>query len=305
MRPAQSVLHANPTTTTPLSGFTYPLASSFVCNSALDRRFASGYFYSSSTEVSKKLVHRERLLRTSNPPGVVPVDFVDGRQVMQPIEGMIQMPPGCPFVTFIDGDPARLMTVACFHTLSSLARHRDGKDISRLSDDLWEWSFGTETRMPLFKLGGLKPNYRSKAVALGSGDGSYSIATTLGEGQGKGVVQPAVQANGEDAKAALLGTLQCIHGLYRKIAPLCMSKLEWDVINFRDNDLNVFTLGGLNPGPSSCQMNISSAWFGGSLISFLGILQGQWHVDKKDDIVRWTLLIVQIRIPPGNLLLVS
>lgn len=306
LKPQSTFLYPEPITSDPPFGFAWPLAPTYTLNSFVDHRYAYGWYYSTPIHVSDKAALHARLLKTATPPGVAPIGYENGKHIMKPIEGMIRMPEGVPFVGFIDGDPLRPITIGCFHTLDSLRRHPNGAKIESVSDELWDWSYGTENRMPLYKLEGLKANYRSTATGGGSADGSYSIATTLGEGQGKGVAQPAVQANTAEAKDMFQGTLRCIHELYRLIVSLCISKVEWDILEFRDQDMNVFTLGGFAPsGVTSCQMNVVTAWLGGSLALFLGLLQGKWHVDMKDDLMRWTLLIVQIRIPQSISLFVS
>jgi hypothetical protein len=53
--------------------------------------------------------------------------------------------------------------------------------------------------------------------------------------------------------------LQILHRLYRLIIPLCISRFEWDMMEFHGYENNVVTFGGLEPGPTSCQTNSSSS----------------------------------------------
>ncbi|KAJ6591964.1 hypothetical protein B0H10DRAFT_1960641 [Mycena sp. CBHHK59/15] len=70
---------------------------------------------------------------------------------------------------------------------------------------------------------------------------------------------PAVQTNTPEAAAIIKEVLQILHRLYRLIMPLCVSRFEWDMLEFNGIDNNVVVCGGLEPGPTSCQLNASTA----------------------------------------------
>ncbi|KAK7461698.1 Chromobox protein 5 [Stygiomarasmius scandens] len=292
----------NPSKSKPPEGFTYPVAPIYTLRP--DKRFRRGYCYSTSvsTAYDDKLAEADHLYHTRTPPGVDPVGYDPVRQtfIMAPVEGMIEMPPGVPFTVLLDNVPDREITVACLHTLQSLSHY--GMEFPKIADltaALWKETFGTKTTPPIWHLG-FKPNKRSAAPVEGKADGSYSLAATVGEGQGNGVVQPVSQINSPEATIRLHRLLTCLHQLYRLIVPLCISKQEWEVWNMRSNDLNVVSAGGLLPAFTSCQLNVSSGNSGGSLAEFIGDLQGKWHVDAKDDPNSWTLVIGMLRIPPGS-----
>ncbi|KAK7021470.1 hypothetical protein R3P38DRAFT_2527025, partial [Favolaschia claudopus] len=58
------------------------------------------------------------------------------------------------------------------------------------------------------------------------------------------------------------------------------------------------SFGGLLPGCTSCQMNVSSDGF--DLAHFIGSHQGAWHTDIGDDWTRWTLVTMLLNLPPGS-----
>ncbi|KAJ6600071.1 hypothetical protein B0H10DRAFT_2231094 [Mycena sp. CBHHK59/15] len=104
-------------------------------------------------------------------------------------------------------------------------------------------------------------NLRSKHVnlsKLGDGNGSFNIASTRGEGEGYGMFMPAVQTNVPQAAKIIKEVLEILHKLYRLIMPLCISRFEWDMIEFNALENNVIAFGGLDPGPTSVQLNASS-----------------------------------------------
>jgi hypothetical protein len=129
---------------------------------------------------------------------------------------------------------------------------------------------------------------------------SYNLAGTSSEGQGTSLVMPAIQTSDSQARLHISRVLQIIHKLYRLIMPLCVSKLEWEVIEFHGKLCNLMSFGGWEPGPTACQLNVSSGSEGGDLVDFLGEQQGAVHVDEKDDPCRWTLIFIFLRIPLGN-----
>lgn len=289
----------------PLHGQRNPSAPIYTRNLVLDKRYRRGYYYSAptSSDWSAKVEEADRLYLTVSHRTVYPrcYDPVQKKHIMDPIAFMTEMPEGVSFAACIDGDPSRMTTIGGFQTLESMDGYVEGPQIRAESDTLWDLSFGTADTVPFYEMPGWKENYRSSTLSTSSSDGSYSLASTVSEGQGTGVVQPAVGACDPDVQVRHLQILKCVQSLYMLIMPLCITKLEWIATTFRSIDLNVFAFGGMMPGLSSLQMNISSAWQGGSLQEFIGWLQGSWHVDVKDNFARWTLLIVQMRLPPGSL----
>ncbi|THU79966.1 hypothetical protein K435DRAFT_874867 [Dendrothele bispora CBS 962.96] len=294
----------NSNTTSPPEGFTFPKAPVYYRNKTSDLQFRRSYFYSCSvsTDQAHKDAEKAHLNLVVSPPEVIPAGYDQVRQSfdMDPIQGMIEMPlPGVSFVVYLDNDPNRLITMACFQTMESLSFYHEFPRIRFLVDSLWSNTWGNRHELPFYKLG-LKHNARSSKPVEGSAAGSYSLGVTVGEGQGKGIVQPAVQLTTPAFVLRHHRLLVTLHELFRLIVPLCISKLEWDVTNVRAEELNVFCTGGLAPAHSSVQKNVSPGRKGGSLIAFIGIIQGKWHSDSKDDKNHWTLLVVFLRIPPGS-----
>ncbi|KAF9048078.1 hypothetical protein BDZ89DRAFT_1127035 [Hymenopellis radicata] len=213
------------------------------------------------------------------------------------------MPLGIPFGVALNGDLSRWVTVACAHSLDSLRNVADPETFSRiqtLSDRLWDVSWGADGCTPLYMLPGLTRNGRSSEAPPGGGpDGSYNLASTL-ENRGDGITVPAVQANSTNARNTIQDALEIISDLYADIMPFCMSHEEHILTDFCDKDMNVFSIRRPRPGPTSVQCNVSSASRGGGLADFIGKLQGRWHADVHDHFARWTLLILQFRLPAGS-----
>ena len=117
------------------------------------------------------------------------------------------------------------------------------------------------------------------------------------KGEGLGTFLPAVQANTPTAMSQIATVLVILHSLFRLIMPKCLSKFEQEITDFHSEFNNVFTFGGLEPGGVSAQMNVSAL---GKLLSFfIGRVQGGWHTDVSDNICRWTLFVLLLRVSPG------
>ncbi|THU99615.1 hypothetical protein K435DRAFT_855482, partial [Dendrothele bispora CBS 962.96] len=205
----------NSNTTSPPEGFTFPKAPVYYQNKTSDLRFRRSYFYSCSvsTDQAHKDAEKAHLNLVVSPPEVIPAGYDQVRQSfdMDPIQGMIEMPPGVPFVVYLDNDPNRLITMACFQTMESLSFYHEFPRIRFLVDSLWSNTWGNRHELPFYKLG-LKHNARSSKPVEGSAAGSYSLDVTV---------------------------------------------------------------GGLAPAHSSVQKNVSPGHKDGSLIAFIGIIQGK------------------------------
>lgn len=245
-------------------------------------------------------------MHTTTPPNVGPVGFRDGKWIFEEVPGMVQMPAGIPFVTFVGGDKSKPITVACLQTMDSLSQYAEAARIQRLVDELLEWTWGrpaqdnTPSRGPVFGIDGLKRNDRSaKPDDDESNDGSYNLASTILQGNGVGIGQPAVQSVTPDAVEAVSNITPIISSLYRYIIPTCVSKEELDATDFHAIDNNVFGFGGLDPNNTGLQLNVASLDMGGVLSRSIGKVQGSWHPDFGDDPSRWTMFTLLFRIPPG------
>lgn len=288
-----------PPATPPEPWFCYPQAEPHMHNTTYDKRYASGWYYYTDYFAENADKVKQRMLRIITPPNTGPEGYSNDRFTFKDIPGMLRLIPGVPFVARIGGSPLKEMTVACLHTLHSLIFHPEFNIISSLSHRLRDIAFGIGSQPAIYEIEGLKRNMRSQVPKDGLFDGSYSLTSTVEQGQGRGTVKPALQV--KDIQITKAATI--IHKLYRLIMPYCLSTFEMSVLDWRSIDMNIFNMGGLAPGPISIQMNASSAANGGGLSSFIGVLQGKWHVDISDDPSHYTFLVMIFRLPPGTFLL--
>lgn len=290
------------------------------------------------------------MLNIRMPPNITPSGFnLQTRSfVHEPIPGMVRLPLGIPLVHHINGDPKRAVTAVCAHSLDTLMEYEEGPEIHALVPRLMElaWGKDAEGNIPavpgIFELDGMRTNLRSKHVdltKLAKGDGSYNLASTHGEGEGHGHFAPAVQTNTPEAASIIKEVLQILHRLYRLIMPLCISRFEWEMMEFAGYENNVIAFGGIEPGPTGCQLNVSSAanivdielpedddempdllypdndvdsdpipelkTILLNLLKAAGLdtsigTQGAPHGDLKDDILWNTLFVLLFRLPPGS-----
>ena len=102
----------------------FPCALVYKLNRKLDWQYCWGYIYSTLImliEFSRR-EEAELLYNIATPAGVYLLQFDTSSKsyIMGTVEGMIEMPPGVPFVVNIDGDESHSITVACLQTLDSL-----------------------------------------------------------------------------------------------------------------------------------------------------------------------------------------
>lgn len=313
--PGPNILEPPPAAIPP-EGYSYPQSPTWQLS--WNNQYRSGWVYSYDYNVQEQIrIDKDRMQTISTPPGIAP-KVENGRFIGQPIPGMVKMIPGVPFVFNIDGNPLRSYTIGCLHTLVSLRRFPDWRTILNLSVRLAKLTWGCKAHgtTPIIPrictLEGLQRNDRSKKLpersniprdgstvnlASTSRSGSYSLANTVAKGEGQGVVLPASQANTEPARKQIATVLRILHQLYRLIMPKSISKFEMEMADFHSEYNNVVSLGGLEPGPTSCQLNVSL--LGKSLKELLGS-QGFWHPDNLDDITRYTLFVLLLNISPSR-----
>lgn len=282
----------------------YPLAPTFhlVETTAYRRGYVYACDFDASAESKAEVFDNCTKLKT--PPSAAPT-ITDGKVYCGPIRGMTQMPPGIPFIVYIDGDRSRPITIAVMHTLESMDAYPEGVEVRMLSEELLLYIFGRRKgpdtpELPAFYNAHLKQNLRSGSKSSAKTfTGSFSLASTKGEGEGNGIGLPAMQYATPTEQAQIATILKILHKLYRLIVTCSLSKNETDQIDWNSNENNVFTYGGLSPGLTSCQGNVSSGIE--DLWKIIGLLQGYWHLDKNDCIFRWTFLVFLFRLPPGKL----
>jgi len=298
-----------PPRATPPDGFLYPEALEYRLNKIRDNRWHRGFYYMSKHDPLDLNDIYERMMHITMPPNVGPREFSGDRHIFDDIPSMAEMPIGTPFVNFVDGDDKKPVTFACIQTMDSLVQYAEAPKIQCLVDQLLPIAWGSPARgdipakCPIFEIDGLKKNNCSaKSSDPNTHDGSYNLASTILQGNGVGIAQPAVQSVMEEA-VEVVGELTSIFSqLYRLILPTCISKEEWDVTDFHAIDNNIYGFGGLEPNNTGLQMNISSLQFGGPLLKAIGASQGWFHTDSHDDHSRWTLFTLLFRVPPGNVL---
>ncbi|KAH7905382.1 hypothetical protein BJ138DRAFT_1118520 [Hygrophoropsis aurantiaca] len=283
----------------------YPQAPSFTLEE--DARFRRGFVYAHDYHSSSAATHKDRLVRICTPPELTHVEFINHQAHVQPVPGMLEMEAGIPYVAFVNGDKRKAVTVGCVQTLHSLDQYAEGAPVRNLAQILQALSWGTSTRgnseekiIPVYATPGLLRNDRSSEPRSGSYEGSYNLASTVMKGNGRGILRPALQVSTPEAKSQFTDILTTLHKLYQLIVPLSISKEEWDVFEHVMKDNNVFSFGGLDPGPVGCQLNISECRSGGELIAAIGNVQGSWHVDIGDEPVTFTMVTMLLRIPPGS-----
>jgi hypothetical protein len=284
-------------------GGTYPQAPPFRLTGRT-RSYTRGYAYVSDWAIADRDRDFERLVRTRMPPNVFPSTGADGNLNIEPIPGMVKLIPGVPFVYHLDGDPQQSVTVACLQMAHSLSAYPGiAREVQELTKGLLRVTFGEVsdgevTQKPIYQFPGLKRNQRSAPAKEGSNDGSFNLAATVGQGEGQGCYMPAVQSSDPEFQHAVQQVTRTLHRFYRLIVPRCISKFEWDVLEFHSKVNNVFGFGGFEPNNTGLQMNVSSGFT--SLANLIGEHQGSFHTDEHDHVPRWTLCTLCFRLPSGT-----
>lgn len=166
---------------------------------------------------------------------------------------------------------------------------------------------GRANERPLWEL--LKANCRTDGQSPGIEDanahdnsrydGTYSLATTIGEGHGYGTVQVAMQPGLANDPVGML-RLNLVLVLVAEIAMFTLlhslTDFEYSIVQYyRDrNHVPCFGDGVF----SGCQLNVSSS-LSQSLADALGI-QGTLHVDGHDDPAAWTVFILMVELSTGQ-----
>ncbi|KAJ6488697.1 hypothetical protein C8R47DRAFT_978432 [Mycena vitilis] len=289
----------------------YPQAPEYVLNTELDRSYRRGWRYAAPFHTFNRAQDKQNMLEIQMPPNISPTYYDQDTCsfVADPIPGMVRLPLGIPLVHHIDGNPKHAVTAVCAHSMQTLSEYPEAKEIQQLVPRLIQLTWGTSDSgdnpgVPgIFELDGMQRNLRSKhgdPNKLAPGDGSFNLASTHGEGEGHGHFAPAVQTNTPAAAAIIKEVLQIIHRLYRLIMPLCVSRFEWDMMEFHGYENNVVAFGGLDPGPTSCQLNSSGAANRSANLDTSIGPQGSPHGDFKDDALWFTLFVLLFRLPPGS-----
>lgn len=303
-----------PAATQPPRGSTYPDSHEWILRE--DNRFARHRCYVQDKSMLLDATMREKShnLHIVTPPNVnADYDQQTKKITSRPIPGMVQMIPGVPHVWFLDGDPRKIMFAGSCETLQSLQYHPEIATITAKCKRLFILIMGrpataTEAEvMPLWAYAFLKLNQRAtkgkkmNLVVTFKYDGSFSFGATLEQGEGRGRVVPAIQVATPEMRAQIREIFEIINYLFRQVVSWSLSKQDMEINDFHAWINNLFSLGGMDPGSTSLQLNVSSSMSGGDMIKSIGEVQGKWHVDWLDHIAMITLFILLFRLPPGML----
>ena len=175
-------------------------------------------------------------------------------------------------------------------------------DIQVLTDQLLAQTFSTVQdgkfiQKPIYQFPGLKRNQQSAWVAEGSFNGSFKLRATVGQGDGEGCYMPATQSMDSDLWWVVGDVTSVLYKLFWLIYPYCVSKFEWDAIEFHSRINNVWGIGGFKPNNTGLQINASSGFT--SLTQLIGEHQGAFHTDQHDHLPRYTFLTLCFSPPDG------
>lgn len=310
-----------PYTSDPPSGYSYPHSPHWNLDRN-DTHYRSNVCYAAN--VSSEYGHIEREFQEqsslTNPPGVDPTfDGERGVYVDGAPEGMVKMVAGIPMRLDIDGGKKGTKTYACHHTLASIqTMYPDIYDeVLEISQELRLCVFGRAPSTPKGK-DGVRPLYtyefmrqnhrsqkRGQATRVEAGisenyNGSYSLASTIAEGNALGTLVPALQVGYDAARDQIKKVLTLLRRLYLLLGPRSMTKFEWEVVQFHLDDNNVFSFTGLKHGGIAVQFNLSCGLSGGDLMRYIGRLQGTWHVDAKDALAILGMFVLMLRLPAST-----
>lgn len=272
-----------------------------------DKRYRRGWVYRANCNTNNKIMEGDLLTCIESHPHVHPVAYENNCFIKKPIPGYVEAVAGVPYTVMLDNDPDQTLTVASVFTVESLHQYgKDGAQVESCLRQLQPIVWGTPTQgdrqgtSALYELG-LKRNNRSGTPAdANSHEGSYSLGTTVLEGNGHGIVLPAKQKQSDAALSRIKDVLKLLHIIGNLIMTMTCSREEVEVLEFQSKDDNVFGLGGCGCGATSCQCNVSCGENGGLLSKDMGEIQRMWHCDPLDAIIRMTIFVLLFRLPPGK-----
>ena len=138
---------------------------------------------------------------------------------------------------------------------------------------------------------GLKTNDRSADPSPGDPSGSYSLAFTVSEGKGNGIVLPVTQTANDVVNTVRAAFVELIGGLAYRILRACLQREEFEDLTWVNEVNNMPRMGSfINTVVSSIQMNVS--FLCDDLQKAIGKLQGWIHMDHKDARVGWTVFFL-------------
>ncbi len=239
----------------------------------------------------------------------------DDGHITYDVPGMIQAPLGIPFRMEYTDFPLQNRpgyareTRFAVHNARSLSLCPGGDKIPRLFEGLIKALRGDDNDRPLWEL--MKPNSRTKNNGKHDDnldparyDGSYSLASTIGEGQGYGTYQVAAQPELAKNPTAMfrLNTVLLIAAEISMFTLVhSLTAFEYSILKYYKERNHVPCFG--DSVFTGCQLNVSSS-LSKSLLAALGI-QGALHVDWHDDPAGWTVFLLMVELSTGSCVSIS
>ncbi|EJD36332.1 hypothetical protein AURDEDRAFT_130112 [Auricularia subglabra TFB-10046 SS5] len=294
-------------------GLYFPQVARGIVLDRASREYKTGICYRYEWDASSREAHARRALNCAKHLALEPEATENGFPAVLRVPGQLQLTPGVPVcmsskVAGGHGGEFK-MTAAALHTPSSLERipGMDGSRVRELVRSLARNVFGDpeaadeRDRRPLYELN-YKHNQRDTGSHASDFEGSYSMAVTVGEGQGRGHVQPAQQSEDpymQERQQRLL----CDSGeLSPMVLESSLDRLTFEVTRSRGVVNNVPGFGHVsNVFFTGMQFNVSFIRRAGeSLVESLGKHQGCNHIDPKDCTCGHTVFILLCTMPEGS-----
>ncbi|KAG1719336.1 hypothetical protein EDD22DRAFT_963285 [Suillus occidentalis] len=125
----------------------------------------------------------DQYCKITTPLNISQPQFVNGKAALEPVPGMVKMVPGILYIYEVCGDPVKIVTMGCSHTLESLQAYPEHAVIHQLVDELqlltWEDKGPAPSTRVVYQLPEFKCNDRSSKPQKGSYEGSYNLAEGL------------------------------------------------------------------------------------------------------------------------------
>ncbi|EJD36781.1 hypothetical protein AURDEDRAFT_129849 [Auricularia subglabra TFB-10046 SS5] len=294
-------------------GLYFPEVARGIVLDKASREYKTGVCYRYEWDACSREAHARRALNCAKHPALEPDATENGFPVVLRVPGQLQLTPGVPVsmssrVAAGHGGEFK-MTAAALHTPSSLERipGLDGSRVRELVRSLARNVFGDpeaadeRDRRPLYELN-YKHNQRDTGSHASEFEGSYSMAVTVGEGQGRGHVQPAQQSD-DPYMQERQQRLVCDSGeLSPMVLESSVDRLTFEVTRSRGVVNNVPGFGHVsNVFFTGLQFNVSFIRREGeSLVESLGKHQGCNHIDPKDCTCGHTVFILLCTMPEGS-----
>ncbi len=203
----------------------------------------------------------------------------------------------------VDAQVAPSETQMCVHSIGSLKHYPGGGNVAEKTKRLFALTFGEGEERPIWEH--LSRNSRSKHTkkvdkgGKGEFDGSYSLAGTIGQGQGRGIAfvaaQPALAK--DPVLAARVNEIITLNGeLAKFVLKASLTEFEYQQIQHFISRNNVHVYGGGTA--TSLQMNVSSSGIR-NLFDALGY-QGGVHLDKGDEPGGYTVVGLACQWSPSK-----